>query len=313
MPLRRQLLTGLKDRSRDANFWVHVSLYACVAIAFWPITLWFAQTANEQSRIFHALIVLGLATVFLVRFGEVMIQNPLKLTRPARQYLLATYACLFLGFALGQVGSLLPAEQQSTLRTSLSLFSIPAYGCGLISLALFVFGEGAKRVAVTVGGTFIAFLFLSILMDPLDWPLRNLAGEWSGTLLDLLGKDIQMGLMQGEEQLPMLILLVDNHPFHVASECNGFGVILTSLLLAFLLGLYRRLNFFEILINVLAGSFIGFAFNTLRIVCIVLLAPKLMDHYMLMHEIIGGITYWGCLILVWLLLNGPINEEREVR
>ena len=34
-----------------------------------------------------------------------------------------------------------------------------------------------------------------------------------------------------------------------------------------------------------------------------------MEHYMLMHEIVGGITYWGCLILVWLLLNGPVATK----
>ena len=154
----------------------------------------------------------------------------------------------------------------------MSLLSIPAYGCALISLALFVFGEGARRIAVTVGGTLIAFLFLSMLMEPLDWPLRGLAGQWSGAVLQLLGQTVQMGLMQGEEQLPMLILLVNQHPFHVASECNGFGVILTSLLVAFLVGLYRRLGIVDLL-NIAVGCLIGFVFNTLRIVIIVLLAP----------------------------------------
>ena len=120
-----------------------------------------------------------------------------------------------------------------------------------------------------------------------------------------------MGLMQGEQALPMLILWVNQHPFHVASECNGFGVILTSLLVAFLLGLYRRLGAMDLLLNIAVGCFIGFVFNILRIVVIVLLAPALLEHYLLMHEIVGGITFWGCLILVWLLLNGPVREEVE--
>jgi len=34
-----------------------------------------------------------------------------------------------------------------------------------------------------------------------------------------------------------------------------------------------------------------------------------MDHYMLMHEIVGSITYWGSLVLIWILLNGPTKEE----
>lgn len=311
MSIRKQLLSSFTERRHSFDFWAHVVLYTCMVFAFWPITQWFASTANDQSRILHALIVLALATAMLLRFGQVTIQNPLEFTTSARRYLICAYALLFLGFAAGQATTLLPAERQTVAFNSLSILSIPAYGCGVISLALFVFGHGAKRVAVTVGGTLTAFLLLSILMEPLDWPLRGLAGQWSGAVLGLLGKEVQMGLMQGEEQLPMLILLVNQHPFHVASECNGFGVILTSLLVAFLLGLYRRLGLLDLLLNIAAGIFIGFIFNILRIVIIVLLAPSLMNHYLLMHEIVGGITYWGCLLLVWVLLNGPIRDEPE--
>ena len=247
----------------------------------------------------------------LIRFGRVSIVAPLMLNTGARRYLISAYALLLIGFVAGQIVTQLPSEQQAFALGWLSLLSIPAYGCGLISLALFVFGEGARRVAVTVGGTLIAFLLLSILMEPLDWPLRGLAGQWSGTVLSLLGKEVQMGLVQGAEEIPMLILLVNQHPFHVASECNGFGVILTSLLIAFLLGLYGRLKIGGMLLSIAAGIFIGFVFNILRIVIIVLLAPSLMDHYMLMHEVVGAVTYWGCLVLVWLLLHGPIKEEAE--
>ena len=51
-------------------------------------------------------------------------------------------------------------------------------------------------------------------------------------------------------------------------------------------------------------------FIIIRIVIIVLLEPSMMENYHLMHEIIGGITYWACLILVWLALNGPTEPEK---
>ena len=99
----------------------------------------------------------------------------------------------------------------------------------------------------------------------------------------------------------------------VASECNGFGVILTSLLIASPAGPVSPAQCIYDMLNILTGVLIGFLFNTIRIVVIVLLAPSLMHHYMLMHEIIGGISYWGCLISVWLLLQGPIEECKEPR
>ena len=97
-------------------------------------------------------------------------------------------------------------------------------------------------------------------------------------------------------------------PFEVAPECNGFGVILTSLLLALLLALYQRQSPPAILINLVAALFIGTAFNALRIVIIVLLAPYLMEHYHLMHEIIGVASYWTCLLTVWILMGGPTRS-----
>ncbi len=308
MPLRQQLLTSLKEKSRTTDFWVHVFLYACMGIAFWPITQWFMDTAQEQSRIFHALIVLTMATVFLVRFGGITIRDPLEFNPLARRSLLITYSLLLLSFIAGQVSAMTAAAENPTLLLVLNTISIPAYCCGLASGALFLFGEQAKRVVFTVSGTLCAFLFLSILMEPLDWPLRNAAGQWSGWVLSWFGKSVELGMINNEG-VPQLILLVNQYPFHVASECNGFGVILTSLLIAFLLALYRRLSIFDALLNILTGVLIGFIFNTLRIVIIVMLAPSLMDHYMLMHEIVGGITYWGCLITVWLFLQGPTKEE----
>ena len=306
MPLRQQLLTSLKQQSRTSDFWLHALLYSCMGIAFWPVTRWFVDTAQEQSRIFHALIVLTTATVLLVRFGGVSIREPLELNPSARRSLVMTFGLLMLSLSAGQIN----AEHNALLR-SLKLL-LPAYCCGLASLALFIFGEGAKRVVFTVSGTLCACLGLSILMEPLDWPLRGAAGQWSGWVLSGLGKRVELSLIQ-QHGIPELILEVNQHPFVVASECNGFGVILTSLLIAILLALYRRLSIYDSVLNILTGVLIGFLFNTIRIVVIVLLAPSLMHHYMLMHEIVGGISYWGCLISVWLLLQGPIEECKEPR
>lgn len=302
MQLRRQLAKSLKEKVRSSDFWLNCGIFILLCVLFFPITMWFASSAQEQSRLLHALLVLGLATVMLVRFGGVEIRETLCLNAAARRALFASFALLIAQFIASRLA---PANWQGLI----SLLIIPAYCCALAAFVRFVFGEGTRRLTRTAAGTFCAFLLLSIFMQPLDWPLRGLAGSWSASALEFIGKTVELGLVGAEGSQPKLILWVEKHPFHVASECNGFGVILTSMLVGLLLALYRRLGPLDILLNVALGLAVGFVFNILRIVIIVLLAPALMEHYMLMHEIVGSITYWGCLILIWVMLSGPTREE----
>ena len=310
MPIRKQLAESLKKKIRTPEFWIHGSIYCLLGLALWPITTWFAITAHAQSRVLHALIVLVLATLALIRFGNFHLTDTLSLNDSSRRTLVAAYAFLFIGFIL-RLFATQAGHQYPYLASGLSLLQIPAYCLTIASFAFFVFGNQVRRIVLTVGFTFCIFMLLSILMQPLDWPLRGLAGKWSQNLLVLLGQETAINLVRGEDNIPLLILMVNGHPFHVASECNGFGVILTCILISVMLGLYRRLNVFNIAINIVAGMMMGFLFNTLRIVIIILLAPHMMEHYMLMHEVIGGITYWGCLISTWLLLNGPVRQELQ--
>lgn len=301
MPIRRELAASFRSKYRDLDFWLHGLLFALLGIALWPLTAWFAQTAEDHSRILHALAVLTLATVLLVRFGQTTVENTLELNRPARRALFAAYGLLVMSY----IGRSLGAPPW------FGLLVIPAYCCALAAGVRFVFGPGTLRLTRTVAITLGVFLLISLWMAPLDWPLRALAGQLSESVLSWFGQDAALGLYDPTEAPPMLILLVNEHPFHVASECNGFGVILTSLLIAVLLSVHRRLSLLAIARNLLLGLALGFAFNTLRIVCIVLLAPILMDHYDLMHEVVGGITYWACLIIVWLALKGPTEPENN--
>lgn len=306
MSKRQQILASLQEKRTQTEFWMNGVLYACLGFAFLPITLWVAASANEQSRILHALIVLVMAIFVLVFYNTIDVEEPLTLNKSARKTLFASYGLLLLSVVSRSV---IPPTSE-LLSLVFSLLTIPAYCCGLASMVLFVFGPGVRRITYTATGTFCAFILLSILMAPLDWPLRTLAGKWSGAALSAVGKTVELGV-QGSTATtpPQLIMMVNEHPFHVASECNGFGVILTSLLLAVLLSIYRKLGPIDTALNLLSGITLGFVFNTLRILIIVLLAPSMMDHYHLMHEIVGTITYWGCLVLTWILLNGPVDNE----
>lgn len=303
MSIRRELAASFRSKYRDFDFWLHCLLFLLLGVALWPLTAWFAQTAEDQSRILHALAVLAMATVLLVRFGQTTVGNTLELNGPARRALFAAYGLLIVGY----IGRSLGASPW------FGLLIIPAYCCALAAAVRFVFGPGTLRLTRTVAITLAVFLLISLWMAPLDWPLRALAGQWSESALSWIGQDAALGLYTPKAGPPMLILLVNEHPFHVASECNGFGVILTSLLLAVLLSIHRRLSLLGIARCLVLGLALGFVFNILRIVIIVLLAPALMDHYDLMHEIVGGLTYWACLVFVWLTLKGPTEPQPAQR
>ena len=306
MSNRQQIFASLKEKRTQSEFWLNGLLYACLSIAFLPITLWVATSANEQSRILNALLVLAMAIFLLVLYNRIKVEAPLTLNKSARNTLLVSYALLSLCIISRQ--TIQPSSEVFYLLSS--LIAVPAYCFGIASLVLFIFGQGLRRITYTATGTLCAFMLLSILMTPLDWPLRTLAGKWSGMALSAAGKTVELGVQDSTASTPpQLILMVNEHPFHVASECNGFGVILTSLLLAVLLAIYRRLGPIDIALNLLSSITLGFIFNTLRILIIVLLAPSMMDHYHLMHEIVGTITYWSCLILIWIILNGPVENE----
>ena len=305
MPIRRQLLHAFRHRRGTPEFWLHLFLFACLGVAFWPVMRWIAATAHEQSRLFHALVILLFATTILVKFGQYSIRDPLTLNRSAARALGAAFALVGAAFFGARF---LPGGPPAATA---ALLILPGYAFAVAAFALFVFGDGVRRITVTVTVALCAFLGLSLVMGPLDWPLRTLAGKWSGAALGLLGKNVDLGLAGAGAGPPKLILLVDSHPFHVASECNGFGVILTSLLIAILLSVYRRSGVLDGVINCVAALTLGFAFNILRIVIIVLLTPALIEHYQLMHEIVGAITYWGCLVALWLLLGGPVGERRS--
>ena len=93
-----QLKTQLKENYQSLEFWYHSVLYLLLIIAFWPITRWFADTAQAQSRILHAFIVIVFATGFLIRFSRVKISAAFTLNPKARVTLIAAYALLFIGY-----------------------------------------------------------------------------------------------------------------------------------------------------------------------------------------------------------------------
>ena len=227
MDVHRQFIHAFNNRKSSIDFWAAIALYIFTALAFWPITNWLVNSTIDQSRILHALIVLIIASALLVINENSKIEKPLYLNRYARYSLYATYGTVLLSVILKLFLNTKSndIETATTFQTLASLITLPAYCFGFGSFILFLFGINFKRLTLTIMGTFCAFILLSILMEPMDWPLRSLAGKSTSIALDWIGKSSTLQLIRAHEGVPQLILAVANKPFNVASECNGFGVI----------------------------------------------------------------------------------------
>ncbi len=274
-------------RARD--FFGDAMVWILTAALFWPTAHWLVARTLASGQIQHAFIVLAFALFVLARdrgLGPVW-----RIGRLAYGHLVSAYLLMAVA-----------------LLTHRPIFVLLAF-CLLAAAVLFyIFGDGIRRLAWALIGTFAAFVGLIVIGPTLDWPLRAAAGRMAAWMLGVIGQNTGLSLMlQGE---PKLILSVNDHIFEVASECNGFGLIGGSLLLALLLVIFRKIRWFDKLLALGVAALTGFILNAVRIVFICLLAPHVGDHYHLMHEAVGITLFGAGLVLVWWLITGL--PERKI-
>lgn len=277
-----------------SDFATGLLVYAITAFIFFPLTRFlFDQTVN-QDQLLHSFLVLSMAGVLLVYEKRVKLSPVWDLGLWSRRLLIASYV-LLLAVAL----------------TGWTLLMIPSFSCAVASGAIFVFGDRVKRFVAALVGSFTLFQGFVLALPLLDWPLRGVAAQMSGTALKVFGREIEIRLYQLQE--PALILLSNGKEFLVAPECNGFGVTVSSLLLALLLVIFRRIKLAAKISSFFLAGIIGLIGNTIRITIIVLLAPIVgEERYMLMHEIVGTIVYYGTLTFIWwMVLRLPSTAPRK--
>jgi len=137
--------------------------------------------------------------------------------------------------------------------------------------------------------------------------LRQMAGVEAARFLKLLGLASQLAVNAGPPV--KLALIANGQTFIVATECNGFGLITSSLLLGTILLLYKRATWWRFPLLLPLCLVVAFVFNFLRISAIVLLAPYFPSHYTALHETAGLIALYSGLGLVWLFTN---RERKSV-
>lgn len=284
--------------------WVSlVATYLAAGLVFYPLARWLFRAAEASEQLFHAFIILAGAAFFL------MLEKRQRLSLVLRHD--QTSVVLLLGsFLLMGTSLLLPGQVANWPPGFLpAVAMLVAFGVALGALVRFTLGAQVARTARGLIAAFVVFALLALLLPVLDWPLRALAGRWSLMLLGFLGQagDLQLAWAPS----PELILTTGERHFVVAAECNGFGLLAASLLVAVLLAVFRKLGALDFFLVLLLAVGTAFLANALRILVIVLLAPQ-VESYLLMHEIVGLIFFYSALGFLWWFIWGFGQKKKPV-
>lgn len=263
--------------------WIYAwALLALTLVVFWPAVRWLASQAFAREQLKQSFLLVLFAGAWIAWEKRGTLHLDLRVSNTTLTWLFASY--------------LLAAGARFFDQPLLFLAGLVAAVGGLVN---YVFGGQAFRRTLPLLTVF-ALLILCVLLFPvLDWPLRQMAGVESAQLLKTLGLAPQLRITP--QTPPTLLLQTGAQTFIVATECNGFGLITSSLLLGMIRLLYRRARWWSFGLLLPLCVAVGFVFNFLRITGIVLLAPLMPGHYLLLHETAGLIALYSGLGLVWYL------------
>lgn len=267
-----------------------VGLLALTAAVFWPAAHWLTSQTFAHEQLKQSFLIVVLA-------GGWIAWEQRKSLRLSVQFSNGAIAALFIAYAFAGAAIWLKSP----------LLVLAGLVAALGGIVACLFGDRAFRRTVPLLTVF-ALLILCVLLFPiLDWPLRRMAGVEAVRLLKAVGLASQLAVTMHPE--PRLLLLTGTQTFVVETECNGFGLITSSLLLGTILLLYRRAPAWRYALLLPLCAAVAFVFNLLRIASIVILAPRFPGHYHAMHETLGLIALYGGLALVWWLTGRKQRTE----
>lgn len=271
-----------KPAARPRDLGLALGVLALTGFIFWPAARWVATQTFAHEQIKQSFVLMVLAGAWMAWDQRARLRPTWQLTNAAIAWLLASYAL---------VGGAMFLETP--------LFVLAGLVAAVGGAVHFVFGAVAFRRTVPLLAAFALVILFVLLFPVLDWPLRKMAGIESARLLHAVGLAPKLAIaMQPEVKL---YLLANGGRFVVETECNGFGLITSSLLLGTILLLYRRARWWKFPVLLPACVFVAFAFNALRIFAIVSLAPSFPGHYAALHEVAGLVALYSGLGVVWFL------------
>jgi exosortase/archaeosortase family protein len=251
-------------------------------LSFWPLLRWLGHSTVALQQLNTGGIMVLISVVACLRGAWPRLRMRPHLDNLGLSLLPAAFLCVW-------AGRRLPA-------LALPLVVL-GFCVALAAMVSFFFGAGGVRAFLpALSGVFVLGL-LAGLSPALDWPLRSTAAVYAGDLLARFGLAVTAWVAEGRP--PDLVLRVDDRDYIVATECNGFGLLSSSLVLAAILAFSLRLPWSRKLGLFLFAAPTAILFNMLRIISICLAVPRVDLPYAVIHEGLGLAFYAAALGLVW--------------
>ena len=255
--------------------------WICSCVAFAPAVVWLGKGVSQSGQLADALIILVCACVALAFEYGVKPRFP-RISTESAIWLCSGYLCILCAGFFGAWAALaiLAGLSASVVAAGLSMFD-------------------KKRWVYATGAAFFCFTLLSLVMGAFDLPLRAWAGMLATYILGAFN-DTAMLVASGGIS-PQIAIRVGGESYLVAAECNGFGIISASLVLALVVAVSRKnIALWRRFTIVVLCALFAYVMNSLRIVAIILLAPKAgAENYHFMHEFVGYLCFGLALFLIW--------------
>jgi exosortase/archaeosortase family protein len=261
-------------------------------LVFAPLLSWLGRTSLRVDQLTTGGLLVVLALIFSLRDNWATLRPQPQFNRQGIALLAWGLICLGLtGFA-----------KQWALPLALLSFCL----CVTAVVALLFGRVGVGQFLPAIGALFV-FGMLAGIAPNLDWPLRALAGKQAGNLLAILQQPVELAVAHGRPA--ELLLHVGNAHFIVATECNGFGLLTSALIVATILGFQQRLPWLSKIGLIALAVPVALTGNFLRIVGIALTAPRVPLSYGFVHEVIGLFFYIAGLALIWFAARQPKENK----
>lgn len=270
------------EESPSGGGWLEYLAWIGAAAGFSPALYWLGKAVVDSQQLRDAFIILVVAGIVMAMEHGIFPHKP-RFNKNVLAALAVAYAAFFCAGLFGVFANVM-----------LTLFGVSAF---IVSIGFACFDR--KRYVLAVGGAFYIFTILSFAIKIFDLPLRVWAGKLSAFVLSKFNDTVQLFLIRGQE--PQIAMNVDGASYLVATECNGFGIISSCLVLSAVLSFFRKdASVVKRLSIIFISGILGYVLNSMRIVSIILVAPIAgKENYFFWHETFGYAFFTVALLLVF--------------